>query len=239
MLPITATRRSNITPYVTVLLIIINTAVFLWETTLSPRVLSEVFYNSLVPCNVGQAPILSTVFGSLLSMFLHGGWVHLAGNMVFLMVFGPHVEEYYGHRKYLLFYIIAGFGSALLHTLFNTGTCGIPNSSGMIPVVGASGAIFGVMGAFILLYPGTRIQLLTFFVRIPMGLIKLPALVLIGLYFVINLLDGLFALAGAASSMNGVAVWGHIGGFVAGLLFTFVATMFKPAPPVDPLENLD
>lgn len=231
MLPITATRRSNITPYVTVLLIIINTAVFLWETTLSRSMLYSVFFNSLVPCTVGQAPLLNTVFGSLFSMFLHGGWVHLAGNMVFLMVFGPHVEEYFGHRLYLLFYIAAGFGSALLHTLFNLNVC--------IPVVGASGAIFGVMGAFILLYPGTRIQLLTFFVRIPMGLIKLPALVLIGLYFVINLLDGLFALAGAASSMNGVAVWGHIGGFVAGLLFTFVATMFKPAPPVDPLENLD
>jgi membrane associated rhomboid family serine protease len=227
MFPVNVMRRNTVTPYVTVLLIVVNLIIFLWETTLGPRQLYTVFYEmSLVPCKVASLPLPNTLLASLFSMFLHGGWVHLLGNMAFLIVFGPHVEEYFGHRNYVLVYLVFGFGSALLHTILSWGQC--------IPVVGASGAIFGVMGAFLLLYPSARVQFLSIMFRIiPMGLVALRAWVAIGLYFAINLLSGLFDLAGMGNTMDGVAVWGHIGGFLTGLVVVFLFTMFKPAPAVD------
>ncbi|NWF69450.1 MAG: rhomboid family intramembrane serine protease [Chloroflexi bacterium] len=232
MFPINAIRRMQSTPYVTYLLLLVNTLVFIWELTLPPQALYRAFYTlSVVPCEVGMIPITELAQDGLRSMFLHGGWLHLGGNMAFLIIFGGHVEEYYGSKRFLLFYLAAGLGSAALHALFNAGQC--------VPVVGASGAIFGVMAAFMLLYPGTRIRMLTLFRGIPLGFMKLPALTLVGYYFVVNVLDGIAALNGAETALSGVAVWGHVGGFLTGLLLTFVATAFKAPPKVDPLAHLD
>jgi membrane associated rhomboid family serine protease len=236
MFPLNAARRHKGTPYVTYLLIVVNILVFFWELTLSPNQLYNAFMDlSTVPCQIGTVSFLEIMLDAFRSMYFHGGWLHLMGNMAFLVVFGIHVEEYYGSRLFFLFYTVAGFGSAFLHALFNLGQC--------IPVVGASGAIFGVMGGFLLLYPGVRIHMLSLFsfkrFVVPLGTFKIPAFTLLGGYFVINLFDGLLALSGAETATSGVAVWGHIGGFIAGLIFTFVATAFKAPPPVDPLAHLD
>jgi membrane associated rhomboid family serine protease len=232
VLPLNALRRQHGTPYVTYLLLFANVLVFLWELTLDARGLSNAFYYlSLVPCQIGQVPITEIALDAFRSMFFHGSWLHLLGNMLFLLIFGVHVEEYYGSKMFLFFYIAAGYGSALLHALFNLGAC--------IPVVGASGAISGIMGSFILLYPGVKIKMLNMFRGIPLGTMNVPAFLLLGYYFILDLLDGLLPLFDLPATRPGVAVWGHVGGFVAGLLFTFVATMFKPAPKVDPLAHLD
>ncbi|MFN8375915.1 MAG: rhomboid family intramembrane serine protease [Anaerolineae bacterium] len=239
MLPLNAMRRNRGTPYVTYLLLFANILVFLWELTLSPSALGQAFYSlALVPCDVGSLPIYEVVLDAFRSMFFHGSWLHLLGNMLFLVIFGVHVEEYFGSKMFLFFYIVAGFGSALLHTLINAGQCTL-FGGGAVPVIGASGAIAGVMGAFLLLYPGVRIRTITLFNRLPIGTAKINALVYLGLYFVMDVIDGLLPFFDLPATRPGVAVWGHIGGFLVGLLFTFVATMFKAAPKVDPLSHLD
>lgn len=231
MLPLQALRRQHGTPYVTYLLLFANIFVFFWELTLSPAQLSNAFFTlSTVPCQFGQVPITEIALDAFRSMFFHGSWLHLLGNMLFLVIFGVHVEEYYGGKMFFFFYVAAGYGSALLHTVFNLNAC--------IPVIGASGAIAGVMGSFLLLYPGVRVRTLTMFGRLPIGQAKISAFVYLGLYFVMDLLDALLPLFDLPSTRPGVAVWGHVGGFVVGLIFTFVATMFKAAPKVDPLGNL-
>ncbi len=231
MLPLNALRRNRSTPYITYLLLFANVLVFFWELTLSPRGLYDAFMTlSMVPCQVGQVPFTEIALDGFRSMFFHGSWLHLLGNMLFLLIFGVHVEEYYGSKMFLFFYVAAGYGSALLHTLFNMGTC--------IPVIGASGAISGVMAAFLLLYPGVKIKMLSLFRGIPLGTIQVPALLLLGYYFAMDMLDALLPFFDLPVTRPGVAVWGHIGGFIAGFVFTFVATMFKAAPKVDPLPDL-
>jgi membrane associated rhomboid family serine protease len=232
VLPLNAVRRTHNTPYITYLLLFANIAVFLWELTLSPQGLNNAFMTlSMVPCQVGQVPFTEILLDGFRSMFFHGGWLHILGNMLFLLVFGVHVEDYYGSKMFLAFYITAGYGSALLHTLFNAGVC--------IPVVGASGAIAGIMGAFLMLYPSVRIRALALFRGMPIGTTKLSAFIFLGSYFVMDLLDGILPLFDLPSTRPGVAVWGHVGGFIAGLIFTFVVTGFKGAPKVDPLSHLD
>jgi membrane associated rhomboid family serine protease len=232
VLPLNAERRAHSTPYVTYLLLFANILVFLWEITLSPMELYSAFMNlSTVPCQVGQVSIFEVALDAFRSMFFHGGWLHLLGNMLFLLIFGVHVEEYFGSKRFLAFYIAAGFGSAMLHTLFNLGAC--------IPVVGASGAIAGVMGSFLLLYPGTRIRMLSLFRGIPLGTVRVQAFLLLGYYFIMDILDAVLPFFDLPATRPGVAVWGHIGGFVVGLLLTFMATMFKAPPKVDPLPDLD
>lgn len=231
MFPLSATRRHRGTPYVTYLLIAINIVVFIWELMLGSG-LYRAFYNlSVVPCEIGSRSIFEVVVNFFASMYLHGGWLHLMGNMAFLVIFGMHVEEYYGSRLFFIFYTVAGFGSAFLHSLLNANQC--------IPVVGASGAISGVMGSFLLLYPGVRIKMLTLFRGIPLGTMSVPALTLLGYYFIVDLLNGIAALSGMDAVLSGVAVWGHVGGFITGLIFTFVATAFKAPPKPDPLAHLD
>jgi membrane associated rhomboid family serine protease len=132
--------------------------------------------------------------------------MHLAGNMLFLWVFGDNVEDYFGHLGYLVFYLVCGVGSGLIHVLFNLDS--------RIPAVGASGAISGVMGAYAVLYPGHRI--LTFFF---IFLIPVPAILILGYWFVIQFLEGVSGI-GMGVHGGGVAIWAHIGGFVMGVLIT-------------------
>jgi membrane associated rhomboid family serine protease len=141
-------------------------------------------------------------------MFLHSGWLHIGGNMLFLWIFGDNVEDFFGHIPYLFFYLVCGIGAGLLHVLFNLYS--------NIPAVGASGAISGVMGAYILLYPRARILTLVFIFPLPV-----PAVIFLGLWYVMQFLAGLSVLGGGAS--GGVAVWAHIGGFLLGMLLTTVA----------------
>ena len=155
----------------------------------------------------------------LTSMFLHGGWFHLLGNMMFLWVFGDNVEDSMGHGRFVVFYLLSGLAAAGAQMAINPGS--------PIPMVGASGAIGGVMGAYVVLYPKARIRVLVFFGLI--FTIVVPAYLMLGYWFLLQLLGGLPTL-GQESSGGGVAVWAHIGGFVAGAL---TINLFKDPARVD------
>jgi membrane associated rhomboid family serine protease len=197
------------------LLILLNVVAFLYELTLSPKLgRALVFTFGLTPAReqllfarhgitLGQA-----ILPMFTSMFLHGGWAHLLGNMLFLWVFGGAVEEALGHFQYLIFYLICGVGSALVHTVFNLGS--------KVPTVGASGAISGVMGAFIVLFPRARVTtlipaLLLFFT------VKIPAYLMLGYWFFLQIFSGVASLG--MTDKGGVAWWAHVGGFILGAIF--------------------
>jgi membrane associated rhomboid family serine protease len=150
----------------------------------------------------------SSWYTPLTSMFLHGGWEHLIGNMWFLWLFGNNVEDSMGRAKYLAFYLLCGIGAALLQTAVQ------PDS--LLPMVGASGAISGIMGAYVILYPRIRVHMWTLIVVIPWTF-TLPAFFMIGYWFLLQLLGGLMSAANA----GGVAFWAHVGGFVTGVVLLF------------------
>jgi hypothetical protein len=196
------------------LLIVLNVLAFLRELTLPAKMGKALVYTfGLIPAreqllfarhgiSLGQA-----VVPLFASMFLHGGWLHLLGNMLFLWVFGGAVEEALGHFPYLIFYLTCGVGSALVHTVFNLGS--------KVPTVGASGAISGVMGAFIVLFPRARVTtiipaLLLFF------RVRIPAFLMLGYWFLMQFFSGVGSLG--MSDQGGVAWWAHVGGFVLGAL---------------------
>ncbi len=203
-------------PGVTLVLILINCAVFLYESALlaqSAR-LGEMFINTYgaIPARVlaavnGEYPLIEGVAPIFTSIFLHGGWLHLIGNMWFLWVFGDNVEDELGHFPYLVFYIACGVIASLAHIFSG------PDSA--VPVVGASGAIVGVMGAYLIRFPMARIVTL-----IPLFLffttVEIPAFVMLFYWLGIQLLSGTMTLGEA--STGGVAWWAHVGGFAAGAL---------------------
>ena len=157
-------------------------------------------------CVLGE----SAWFTPVSSMFLHGGWLHLIGNMWFLWVFGNNVEDSMGHVRYLVFYLLCGLAAAAAQTLVN------PSSA--IPMVGASGAIGGVMGAYVVLYPRVRVHMIVF-LGFFITRIAVPAFLMLGYWFLLQILTGLPALG---EERGGVAVWAHAGGFLAGALLIFV-----------------
>lgn len=207
MFPIRDHNPSERTPYVTYALMVVNVVVFLGYVGLfsDPRALAAFFDNwALIPAHVSQGQDLITLFTT---MFMHGGFMHLAGNMLFLWIFGDNLEDEMGHAGYLLFYLASGLAAALTHVL------AAPWSP--VPTVGASGAIAGVMGGYLLLYPKARIDILFiffFFFRI----FAVPAWVMLGIWFGLQLVSG----TGADANMGGVAYWAHAGGFVAGFVLT-------------------
>jgi membrane associated rhomboid family serine protease len=198
-------------PVVNTLLILTNVIVFLYQLTLTPHQYKAfVLTNATIPSHVsallnGHGTFDSALLPLLTSMFLHMGIAHIAGNMLFLWIFGDNVEDYFGHLPYLLFYLVCGVGSDLLHILFNL------HSS--LPALGASGAISGVMGAYIILYP--RAQVLTL---ILIFFIPIPAFVILGYWFLLQFVAGVSSVGAAAT--GGVAWWAHIGGFLLGMLIT-------------------
>jgi membrane associated rhomboid family serine protease len=170
----------------------------------SPSIDEVVWKYGLVPSAVLRGDQIYTFFTS---MFLHADLIHLGGNMLFLYVFGDNVEDTFGHFRYLLFYLLSGIAASLLHifTVLNTGD---PS----IPTIGASGAIAGVLGAYFVLYPRSRILTLVFFFWIT--IVAIPAVVFLGVWFAYQFLYGTIAGAG-----GGVAYWAHIGGFITGIVF--------------------
>ena len=232
MFPLKSTRKTESTPYITYGLILVNVVVFLWQLTLPRTELGQFFLKAaFIPCESHNFISPELWLNSFRTMFLHGGWLHIVDNMVFLVVFGPNVEDYFGKVKYLLFYFAAGFAANFMHMAFNWNVC--------VPTIGASGAIAGLMGAFFILYPSTRISTVAFFYRIPIGVVNVQAFYLLIGFFLLDLFNGLAALGIENINTGGVAVWAHVGGFLAGLLLSFVAIMFKDPPPVDPFEYLD
>ncbi|HZS72203.1 MAG TPA: rhomboid family intramembrane serine protease [Candidatus Acidoferrum sp.] len=197
-------------PVVNVLLIAANIAVFVYQAGLPARAQNAfVLSNSTIPARIpsffaGHLPFAVAFVPLLTSMFLHSGILHIAGNMLFLWIFGDNIEDYFGHARYLLFYLACGVGAGLLHILFNLHS--------RTPALGASGAISGVMGAYLILFPRSRVLTLVFIFLIP-----LPAILVLGYWFVIQFLEGIGSLGMTAT--GGVAWWAHIGGFLLGMLF--------------------
>jgi membrane associated rhomboid family serine protease len=208
-------RRRGGLALVTWAIIIINVAVFLYEVMLGAGVEAFIQTFGAVPREIltGQdipPPGPTPVYLQLLtSMFLHGGWLHLIGNMAFLRVFGDDIEDILGRLPYLLFYLGTGLAASLTH-IFLSGP------AATIPSVGASGAIAGVMGAYIVLFPHRRVHVLL--PALYFATARVSALVMLGLWFVLQFLNGLAALTEDTAQTGGVAVWAHIGGFVAGAL---------------------
>jgi membrane associated rhomboid family serine protease len=212
MIPLRDTARSRSTPLVTWALIAINVLVFLFEVSLSPSQLTEFTHTyGLVPVRLLANPVPSELLTIVTSTFLHGGWWHLIGNMWMLRIFGDNVEDHLGHFGYLLFYLICGAVAGVAHMA--------ANQLSPLPTVGASGAISGVMGAYVLFFPQARVLALSPWAFLP-RVIEVPALIFIGIWFVSQLFNGVFSLegAGAVDTYGGIAWWAHIGGFLAGLL---------------------
>lgn len=212
MFPISDDNPRTIVPFVTWITIGACVLVFLWQASLTPQqgeaavyqlgmIPARLFGLAELPEGMAVVPAWATLFTS---MFMHGGWLHLAGNMLYLWIFGDNVEESMGHGRFLVFYLLCGVAAALTQGFFS------PSST--IPMVGASGAISGVLGAYLLLHPKATVRVLVvlgFFVT----MVYVPALVVLGLWFLTQL--GSAALAPA--DQPGVAFWAHVGGFVAGL----------------------
>jgi membrane associated rhomboid family serine protease len=201
--------------YITIGLIVINVLAFLYELSLGAGVDRFISTYGAVPREIltGQdiaPPGPYPVYLQLLtSMFLHGGWLHILGNMAYLRVFGDDIEDALGHGLYLLFYLGAGLAASLTHILLS-------GAGSTIPSVGASGAIAGVLGAYIVLFPARRIHVLVPYLYFATA--QVSALIMLGIWFALQFLSGLAALTGDTAETGGVAVWAHVGGFVAGVL---------------------
>lgn len=198
-------------PIVNVVLILINVIVFLFEISLDQNGLQDfVTQWGVVPVSILQGQRLETLFTS---MFLHGGWMHLIGNMLFLWIFGDNIEDILGHAGYLLFYLAGGLAAAAAHIFFNL------NSN--IPSLGASGAIAAVLGAYLVMFPHARVRTLIFF-GIGGFVTRVSALIFLGIWFVTQLFSGVASLDVNTAQTDGVAVWAHVGGFVFGLVLGFL-----------------
>lgn len=211
MIPLRDDNPTRTTPFVNYALIAACVLVFLWEAALGPRMEAAVYSfgfipdvllgDAQLPADLSVVPPWLTIFTS---MFLHGSWMHLIGNMLYLWIFADNVEDRLGHGRFIVFYVLCGVAAAMAQAL--------PDPGSQVPMVGASGAISGVLGAYLLMYPRAHVLVL-----VPLGvftqLTRLPAMLVLGLWFAMQLLSEMFASEGA-----GVAFRAHIGGFVAGLV---------------------
>jgi len=202
MFPVSDVIPSRTTPFVTVGLIVLNALVFLYELQL-PRAELQMF-----TFMYGVVPARFAPIALITSMFIHGGWMHLLGNMLYLWIFGDNVEDRLGHIGFLVFYIVCGTAAALGQTAIN------PAST--VPMVGASGAIAGVMGAYFVLYPHSRV-LTVIFLLFFVDMVEIPAIFFLGIWFIKEVFSGVGSL-GTASLNGGVAFWAHVSGFAVGAI---------------------
>ena len=212
MIPLRALLRRQSTPAITLLIIAVNVLCFLYEMAL-PLYFRDRFIEqyALIPDRLHLTSFVT-------SMFLHGGWLHLIGNMWFLWVFGSHIEDAMGSAKFLLFYIVSGVASAAVQFMTSLGS--------PIPTIGASGAIAGVMGAFLILYPRVRVVTLIFIV-VFLWTVDLPAAFMLLYWFVIQLLSGVGSLSNVSQAQS-IAWFAHVGGFLAGILLVRVFQDNRP-----------
>ena len=216
MIPFRDENPSGRIPVVTILLIALNALAFLYEIALGPRVELLLARYALVPSHFfyflssPSGHFGNTFLPVFTSMFLHGGWLHLIKNMWYLWIFGDNVEDRLGHFRFLVFYLVCGVAAAGTHLALN--------QDSDLPMIGASGAISGVLGAYLICFPGARILTL-----IPMffiwPVVEMPAAVLLGLWFMLQLLSGLGA---PGEALGGVAWWAHVGGFIAGVVLVML-----------------
>lgn len=212
MIPLYDDNPTKIFPILTVTFIVACVLVFFWQLSLGPAGQKAVYALGVIPATLLQGKTLApdiylipAELTLLTSMFLHGGWMHLIGNMLYLWIFGNNVEDAMGHTRFIIFYVICGLAAALAQSL--------PDPSSVIPMIGASGAISGILGAYLLLYPRARVL-----VAIPLVVFiyttRLPAMAVLGFWFAFQLISSLLADSGG----GGVAWGAHVGGFIAGVL---------------------
>ena len=217
MIPLRDDAPRYATPYVNYFLLALNTLVFLFEVSLPPGTRNGfIFEFGVVPARltalIQGSPavvLVPAVLSVLTSMFLHASWMHLIFNMWALYIFGDNIEDYLGHFRYLLFYLLTGVAASFVHVLFNPGS--------RVPSVGASGAIAGVMGAYFVLYPTARVLTLVPFLFV--FFLWLPAWVVLGFWFLAQFLSGAAtSIAYSSQTSGGIAFWAHVGGFLAGVV---------------------
>jgi membrane associated rhomboid family serine protease len=216
----------------TLSLVLLNAGVFVLELSMGRRLNEVVFYFGIIPARytipqvVALTPASGLIIPLFASMFLHGGWLHLLGNMLFLFVFGRSIEDRFGHLKFLLIYLLSGLGAAILHIILNAGS--------RVPTIGASGAIAGILGAYFVSFPRARITtllpLLFFF-----WTVRLPALLLLGYWFLIQFFSGFQMQAIESATKGGVAWWAHVGGFAVGLFLAMIVRPRRRQPVVQVL----
>ena len=214
-------RGGRLTPVVNYAIIAINVLVFFYQLSLSGPALEQfIFTYGAIPYELTHnvalnpplpIPVYLTVFTS---MFMHGGWLHILGNMLFLWIFGDNIEDAMGHVKYLIFYLLGGIAAAVGQTVV------APDST--IPMVGASGAIAAVMAAYLVSFPTNLVRVLAFlgyFVTV----FRIPAIIMIGIWFLLQFVTGVASLGvPTAEQTGGIAFWAHIGGFLAGFLLVWI-----------------
>jgi membrane associated rhomboid family serine protease len=225
MLPLSDGLRARRFPIVNIALIVANFAV--WLLYELPHLNSAVYHASFYPCAVEGACQAPEPWGVswITSMFLHGSWDHILGNMLFLAIFGKNVEDAYGPLRYLVFYFAGGFAATMTQTAMTLwfGTA----QDARVPSLGASGAIAAVLGAYFVLYPGSRVTTWIF----PIFVVKIPAWIWLGLWFLYQLIEGSFGLFNAKANGGGVAFFAHVGGFVFGVLVTRILVRAGQATP--------
>jgi len=204
MIPLRDVIPSRTVPFVTVTLIVINAVVFLFEMSLTPRGLQNLVYH------YGLVPVRFSFASAFTSTFLHAGWMHVIGNMWFLWIFGDNVEDRVGHLRFVAFYLLCGVFASLVQAL------SMPDS--FTPTLGASGSIAGVMGAYFVLYPRSRV--LTIIPPFIFWVLEIPAVFFLGYWFLLQILN--VGMVADANVSGGVAFWAHIAGFVAGVLLVLV-----------------
>jgi len=221
MIPIGDLNPRQRFPLATVLIIAVNVVVFLYELLLPDDALNRlVLAAGVVPYEVTYSFGLPVIGDLLTSMFLHGGWMHIIGNMLYLWIFGDNIEDRMGTPVYVLFYLLAGVAASLAQVLV------APASR--VPTIGASGAIAGVLGTYLVLFPKARVRTLIFIARFG-RMVELPAVVVLGFWFVLQIFNGLASVTAMAS--GGVAYFAHIGGFVVGLLAGLLFKRSRSKPP--------
>jgi membrane associated rhomboid family serine protease len=222
MIPLRDTIPARRFPVVNTGLIVLNVLLFLLQMAMGPRGLERfITLFGLVPRELWQGGSVLAWLPLLSSMFLHGGWWHLISNMLALYIFGDNVEDRLGHGRYLFFYLLGGIVAGLAHV--------VAYADSTIPTVGASGAIAAVLGAYLILFPRSQVVTLVFVFYI-MRIVRIPALIYLGFWFISQLFNGVFALTSAdVFQGGGVAWWAHIGGFLFGL--AIVRLIARPVRP--------
>ena len=235
MFPLTVIGRDKKIPKAAVVIIVINLLVFLWELSVDAQgdgFLKAALQNyGLEVCKIGQQSFATTGLDAFRSLFLHASVAHVLGNMWFLYLFGGLVERYLGSVKFALAYLAFGVLATLAHVLFGNTVCTIQDTG---VVIGASGAIAGVMGCFLILKPKAKVKTMVGLFRPFVWSLKIPAFVFLGYWLLMDVLQGV----GWIGVETDVAHAAHVGGFLAGLAFMFLAAMVKPLPKPDPLEHL-
>ncbi|MHB1005170.1 MAG: rhomboid family intramembrane serine protease [Chloroflexota bacterium] len=234
MIPVGDSVPTRRTPWVNYFVIVVSILAFLVELVAIPSTDAFVRQWGVTPVFISRAVagdprIGQGVFATLVTaLFLHGGWLHLGGNMLFLWVFGDNVEDRFGHLRYLLFYLLCGVGANLAQVL------ALPNST--VPLIGASGAIAAVLGAYIVMYPSSRITVLIPVFFIPL-LLPVPAFVMLGVWFLTQFANGLATITSTTQATGGVGWWAHVGGFLLGAVITpLLPKAHRAEPAYRPLD---